>query len=96
MNPLEDFKNKLIGTYHNQRQAFNNPSLWAHIYIKFDELDKENIDSKSWYAVGSKDKPYRSTNLKLSVSGDDVLMTPHNKLTNTKICEILFKYQNNY
>jgi hypothetical protein len=93
---IEDFKAKLIGNYSNQQQAFNNPRLWAHIYIRFEELPDGMLYSKSWYAIEGEEKPYRATTLELSVSGENVIMTPHNNLTNTKECKIVFEYVNDY
>lgn len=92
---IEDFKVKLIGSYSNQQQAFNNPPLWAHINIKFEELPDGMLYSKSWYAIDGEEKPYRATTLELSVSGENIIMTPYNNLTNMKDCEIVFEYINN-
>jgi len=92
---IEDFKVKLIGSYSNQEQAFNNPTLWAHIHIKFEELPDGMLYSKSWYDIDGEEKPYRATTLELSVSGENVIMTPYNNLTNMKDCEIVFEYVNN-
>ena len=93
---IEDFKAKLIGNYSNQQQAFNNQPLWAHIYIRFEELPDGMLYSKSWYAIEGEEKPYQATTLELSVSGENVIMTPYNNLTNTKECKIVFEYVNDY
>ena len=92
---IEDFKTKLIGNYSNQQQAFNNPPLWAHIHIRFEELPDGMLYSKSWYDIEGENNPYRATTLELSVSGENIIMTPYNNLTNTKACEIVFEYVNN-
>ena len=92
---IEDFKTKLIGDYSNQQQAFNNPPLWAHIHIRFEELPDGMLYSKSWYDIEGENNPYRATTLELSVSRENVIMTPYNNLTNMKDCEIVFEYVNN-
>ena len=94
---IEDFKTKLIGDYSNQQQAFNNPPVfaWARIHIRFEELPDGMLYSKSWYDIEGETNPYRATTLELSVSGENIIMTPYNNLTNTKACEIVFEYVNN-
>ncbi len=91
MEKLNDFSQKLIGTYHNQQQAYNNPVLWAHIYVSFEEQE-DGIFSKSWYAIESPDNPYRRSLLKLREEGNQIIVTSVNLLTNTESCDIPFEY----
>ena len=87
---MNDFKQKLIGTYHNQQQAYNNPVLWAHIYVSFEEQD-DGIFSKSWYAIEHPDNPYRRSLLKLREENNQIIVTSINLVTNTESCEISFE-----
>jgi len=93
---LLDFKSKLLGLYDNQTQAFTYPALWEQICILFEENEDGTLLSKSWYKVESSDNPYRSSVLELYASDDNVVMIPYNNITNTKSCEIVFEYKDNY
>jgi hypothetical protein len=93
---LIDFKEKLIGLYHNRNQAYSHPQQWAHIYIEFKEYEDGSINSKSWYAVENPNKPYRDTLLKLKENGKTIIATPINKVTNTKSCDIIFEKYGEY
>lgn len=75
MSKLIDFKEKLIGLYHNQNQAFTYPQEWAHIYVKFEETPEGDIFSKSWYAVENHKNPYRQSVLKLKQLDDKIIVT---------------------
>ncbi len=89
---LEEFKSKLIGSYDNKQQAFSNPPMWSYINIRFDELSDELIHFKSWYNMNSESDPYRNTKMKLSVSGENVILHSNNSLESY---EITFEYKNN-
>ena len=93
---LMDFKSKLIGLYDNKSQAFSYPTIWAHVCVSFEENEDGKILSKSWYEAESPDKPYRYSILELCVSNDNVVMIPYNNITNTKSCEIIFEYKDDY
>jgi hypothetical protein len=71
---LTDFKEKLIGLYHNRNQAYSHPQQWAHIYVEFKEIDNGDIHSKSWYAVEKPSNPYRETVLKIKESGKVIIV----------------------
>jgi hypothetical protein len=47
MELVKDFKQKILGLYHNRIQAYTYPRDWAHIFIEFSELDENRIFSKS-------------------------------------------------
>jgi hypothetical protein len=93
---LNDFKEKIIGLYHNRTQAYSHPQQWAHIYVEFIEIEHENIYSKSWYAVESSENPYRETILKIKESGKNIIVTPINKVTNIESCDITFEKYGEY
>jgi hypothetical protein len=96
MSVLTDFKNKLLGIYHNRTQAFSYPQKWAYINVSFEEVCENEIRSDSWYFIKSRNEPYRSSLLKLKESGDQVIMTPINRITDTESCDIIFSYMDNY
>lgn len=75
MSKLIDFKEKLIGLYHNQNQAFSHPQQWAHIYVQFEENSDGNIFSKSWYATENPKNPYRQSVLELTQLDDKIIAT---------------------
>jgi hypothetical protein len=91
MSILFEFKQKLLGTYHNRTQAFSHPQQWAHIFVNFVETDDGNILTRSWYAVESFESPYRETLLKLSISNSNVIIAPINNITKVKSCDISFQ-----
>jgi len=93
---LLDFKSKLLGYYDNQTQAFSCPAQWAQICVMFEEIDNGKILAKNWYKVGGPDKTYLSSTLDLKESDGNVIVTPHNNITNTKSCEVVFKYEDGY
>ena len=93
---LSDFKEKLIGLYHNRNQAYSHPQQWAHIYVEFKEIDNGDIHSKSWYAVEKPSNPYRETVLKIKESGKVIIVTPINRQTNTESCDIVFEKYGHY
>lgn len=93
---LNDFKEKLIGTYHNRNQAYSHPQQWAHIYVEFKETVDQKIYSKSWYAVEDPNKPYRDTLLKLKEEGKTIIVTPLNIITNVESCDIIFEKYGEY
>ena len=93
---LTEFKEKLIGLYHNRNQAYSHPQQWAHIYVEFKEIDNGDIYSKSWYAVEGSDKPYRETVLKLREYDKNIIVTPINRQTNTESCDIVFEKYGEY
>lgn len=73
MSKLIDFKQKLLGLYHNRNQALSHPQQWAHIYVHFEENSDGNIHSKSWYATESPQKPYRQSVLILKEIDDKII-----------------------
>lgn len=75
MSKLIDFKEKLLGLYHNRNQAFSQPQQWAHIYVQFEESNDGNILSKSWYATESPQNPYRQSVLILKEMDDKIVVT---------------------
>jgi hypothetical protein len=75
MSKLIDFKEKLLGLYHNRNQALSHPQQWAHIYVQFEENDDGNIISKSWYATESSQNPYRQSALELKELDDKIIAT---------------------
>lgn len=74
MSKLSEFKQKLLGLYHNRNQAFSHPQQWAHIYVEFEENDEGNVISKSWYAVEGSENPYRKSVLKLKEVDNKIIV----------------------
>jgi len=92
---LNHFKHTLLGTYHNQQQAYSDPTLWAHIYLTFEERG-DDIYSKSWYAIESPKNPYRQNLLKLRQEDDQVIITSIDALTGVESHKIPFEYLEGY
>jgi len=88
---MNHFRQLLLGTYHNQQQAYNNPVLWAHIYVSFEERG-DDIHSKSWYAIESPENPYRQSLLRLKEENNRIIVSSMNLMTNTESCDIPFRY----
>ena len=91
---LTDFRSKLLGTYHNQQQAYNNPAFWAHIYCKFEEVEDGDVLSSSWYAIESPDRPYRKSLLKMREEDNQIILTSINLLADTESCDVPFHFDN--
>lgn len=86
MSLLIDFKQKLLGLYHNRNQALSHPQQWAHIYVQFEETPEGDISSKSWYATTGSDTPYRETVLKLKEYEGKIVASQHEN------CDIEFNF----
>lgn len=89
MNPIEDFKTKLLGLYNNQRQAFNQPQHWANIFVDFVENSDGDIESKSWYVYEGSDNPYKKTVFRLESDFDRVVANLYDE---TKVGELVFEF----
>jgi hypothetical protein len=96
MSKLIDFKEKLLGLYHNRNQAFSYPQLWAHIYVEFNEMDNGNIFSKSWYSTENKKNPYKKTILEVEENDNSIIVIPSNPDTRVQYCNIIFDYIDGY
>jgi hypothetical protein len=96
MNLLEDFKNKLLGLYHNRNQAYTNPQMWAHIFTKIEENDRGEIISKSWYAIEDENNPYKKVSLELKETQNKIIVTPYNIDNGYKTCDIEFSYDGQF
>jgi hypothetical protein len=95
MELLKDFKQKILGLYHNRIQAYTYPRDWAHIFIEFSELDKNKLFSKSWYAIESSFDPYKEVILNLYELDHKVLVKTYDK-NNSPLFDIEFDYVDGY
>jgi hypothetical protein len=95
MELVKDFKQKILGLYHNRIQAYTYPRDWAHIFIEFSELDENRIFSKSWYAIESSFNPYKEVILDLYNCDDKVVVKTSDK-NNHPIFDIDFYYIDQY
>ena len=96
MNPIEDFKTKLLGLYNNQRQAFNHPQHWANIFVDFVENSDGDIESKSWYVYEGSDKPYKKTVFRLESDSDKVIANLYDGTNLSKVGELVFEFIDNH
>ena len=95
MNALIDFKDKILGLYHNRIQAYNYPRDWAHIFIEFTELEDNKLFSKSWYAIESSFNPYKEVILDLYENENKILVKTFDK-NNMALFGIEFNYIDGY
>ncbi len=58
--PILDFCDKLEGFYDNWNQAASNPSLYAHVKMRWERLSENELKSKQWYHYMGEDAPYRN------------------------------------
>ena len=55
---INDFKSIILGTFDNKRQAYSNPSLYAHIRLTHKEINEKFLYGEQAYTY-QLDKPYR-------------------------------------
>lgn len=96
MNPIEDFKTKLLGLYNNQRQAFNHPQHWANIFVDFVENSDGDIESKSWYVYEGSDKPYKKVLFKLKEVDDKVIVDVYQGNNLYKVSTVEFTFNDSF
>jgi hypothetical protein len=92
---LSDFLDDLLGTYHNQRQAFSYPTLWSFIWVKF-ELFGDTLKSKSWLNIDGEHKPYRVSSHKISSNNGKITMKNYDGFETEKTCDIIFEREDGY
>ena len=92
---LEDFKNDLLGLYHNRYQAYSNPSHFAFIWAKFYEEDGV-LKSKSWHHTYGEASAYRIFSHTLSERNGHVIMTNYNEIENSPTCDLTFIRRDNW
>ena len=74
MLSLDDFREQLLGTYHNRFQAYSNPHDFAFITVSYWEEDGL-IKSHSYHTVYGPESAYRTNSHNLSEgSGGKILM----------------------
>lgn len=75
---VDDFIEKVVGTYNNREQAYCDPSRWAHIHVKFVINDDGLLYSKSWYNIKNENQPYKQSLYTLTQDGNFVVMSDKN------------------
>ena len=95
MRVIEDFKNKLLGIYHNRIQAYNYPRDWAYIFIEFTQLNNSNVLSKSWYAIEGYGNPYKEVVLSFYENDDSIIVKTWDKNDNP-LFDVEFNYLDGY
>lgn len=96
MNPIEDFKTKLLGLYNNQRQAFNHPQQWANIFVDFVENSDGDIESKSWYVYEGSQNPYKKVLFKLKEVDDKVIVDVYQGNNLYKVSTVEFTFNDSF
>ena len=75
---VDDFIDKLVGTYNNRDQAYCDPSRWAHRHVKFVMNSEGLLYSKSWYNIKDQNQPYKQSLYTITQDGNFVLMSDKN------------------
>jgi hypothetical protein len=92
---LSDFTDDLLGTYHNQRQSFNYPTLWSFIWVRF-ELINNLLKSKSWLNIDGEQKPYRVSSHKILSDNGKIIMKNYDGFEKERTCDIIFERKDGY
>ena len=98
---IDEFRNRIIGTFENKRQAYRNPSRFAYVRIVHSDIDGNLIYGEQAYKH-SLNAPYRKFVLEpviddgrlvvknYRITGDRPMPTVKDSLTYSEGCDILF------
>lgn len=73
---IDKFKEFLLGSFNNRRQAFSFPSQYSQISLKHVLLENGMIYGEQWYTV-RKQPPYRQFVLEVNQIEDKVIVTSY-------------------
>jgi CpeT protein len=73
---IEEFKEFLLGSFNNRKQAFSFPSQYSQISLKHVLLNNGMIYGEQWYTV-RKQPPYRQFVLEITEVNDTVVVTSY-------------------
>ena len=80
---INDFKSIILGTFDNRRQAYSNPSLYAHIRLTHKEINEKFLYGEQAYTY-QLDKPYRQFVLEIIQESNCIRVVNYEVLNKSK------------